>query len=224
MSKGRLIVIEGPDGSGKTVQANLLAKRLQKAGYKIRNESFPQYGKRSAGPVEDYLNGIYGSALELGPKIPSIFYAIDRFAAKKRIEKHLKEGFVILVNRYVTSNLAHQGGKLKSRKQRQEFYFWAHELEYNFFKIPKPDLQVILHVPASMSIKLVKQKGPRFYIGHRSLDIHEKDTKHIQAAERTYLELAKKFKYPVIEETVNGKLLDPQTINDQLYKIVKRIL
>lgn len=224
MAKGKLIIIEGPDGSGKTVQVNLLIKRLQKAGHKVKDESFPQYGKRSAGPVEDYLNGIYGSAAELGPKIPSIFYAVDRFAAKKRIEKHLKEGFVVLVNRYVTSNLAHQGGKIKSAKQRQAFYKWATDLEYKFFKIPKPDAQIILHVPVKLSLKLVKQKSPRFYIGHRSLDIHEKDSKHIEAAEKTYLELAKQFKLPVIEETENGKLLDPQVISDKLYKLVKKIL
>src|SRR5437868_7679519 len=99
MKKGKFIVIDGTDGSGKATQTKLLLHRLKKAGYKVRVEDFPQYGKKSAGPVEDYLNGLYGTADDLGPYIPSLFYAIDRFAAKARIEKHLAEGFVVIANR-----------------------------------------------------------------------------------------------------------------------------
>src|SRR3954468_22900663 len=112
MKKGKFIVIDGTDGSGKATQTKLLVKRLQKSGHKVRIEDFPQYGKKSAGPVEDYLNGLYGSADQLGAYIPSIFYAVDRFAASERIRKHLAAGFIVVSNRYVTSNMAHQGGKI----------------------------------------------------------------------------------------------------------------
>ena len=121
MSKGKLIVIDGTDGTGKTTQTKLLVKRLQKIGIKAHMEDFPQYGKKSAGPVEDYLTGQYGGAEQLGAYIPSIFYAVDRFAASERIRKFLKQGYTVIANRYVTANMAHQGGKIRNRRERSRF-------------------------------------------------------------------------------------------------------
>src|SRR3990167_7582875 len=101
MSKGKLIVIDGTDGSGKATQTNILVKRLKKKGYKVALADFPQYGQRSATLVEDYLNGKFGSAKEVGPYRSSIFFAVDRYAASFQIRAWLHEGYIVISNRYV---------------------------------------------------------------------------------------------------------------------------
>jgi dTMP kinase len=219
--KGLFIVIDGTDGSGKATQTKLLVKRLQKIGKKVRMEDFPQYGQKSAGPAEDYLNGIYGTAEQLGPYIPSVFYAVDRFAAKDRINKHLDAGFIVISNRYVSANMGHQGGKLENSFQRHKFFTWLFKLEYSFFQIPKPDLTLILHVPAKTAQKLVDKKGRRFYIGSKKRDLHEKDLKHLLAAEQTYLEISKEFNYPLIECVKDENLLRIDEIHELIWKQIK---
>lgn len=223
MSKGKFIIIDGTDGSGKATQTKLLVKRLEKAGKRVHLEDFPQYGKKSAGPVEEYLNGLYGTADELGAYIPSIFYAVDRFAAKQRIRDHLAHGDIVICNRYVSANMAHQGGKLKTNKERQKYFKWLFELEYKFFGIPKPDLNLILHVPAAIAQKLVNKKGPRFYIGTKKRDIHEKDIKHLLAAEATFKQIAMEFRYPIIECFRDNILLTPEEIHELIWKRIKSL-
>jgi dTMP kinase len=224
MKKGKLIVIDGTDGSGKATQIKLLAKKLEKDGYRVKVEDFPQYGHKSAGPVEDYLIGMFGDAKKLGAYIPSLFYAIDRFAAAERIRKHLAHGDIVICNRYVTANLAHQGSKIANRKQRETFFKWETLLEYEFFKIPKPNFELILRIPAKLAQKLVKTRGSRFYLGNKRLDIHESDLQHLQAAEEVYMDLVKRFKYPLVEGYENGKLLTPEAIHEKVYAIIKKIL
>lgn len=220
MRKGKLIVIDGIDGSGKATQTALLVKKLKKHGYKVKVEDFPRYGKKSAGPVEDYLNGLYGSAQELGPFIPSVFYAIDRFAASPEIRLELQNGFIVISNRYVTANMAHQGGKIASSKARDKYFKWVLDLEYNLFKIPKPDLTIILHMPARIAQKLVDNKKYRRYINGKKRDLHEADLQHLRAAERTYLEIAEQFGYTVIECFQQGKNLTRQEIAKLIWRIV----
>ncbi len=224
MRKGKLIVLDGTDGSGKATQTALLAKRLEKAGYKVRTEDFPQYTKKSAGPVEEYLTGVYGSADELGAYVPSVFFAVDRFAASRRIREMLDKGYVVVSNRYVTANMAHQGGKIKNQKEREKYFKWLHDFEYNLFKVPKPDLNIILHIPPEISFKLIKRRGKQHYIGAKIRDIHEKDLEHLKSSEKVYKEIAKKFKYKVIEGYVDNRLLAPEEISDKIYPIVKKYL
>lgn len=221
MKKGKFIVIDGSDGTGKATQTRLLIKRLEKAGHRVKVEDFPQYGKKSAGPVEDYLNGLYGTASQLGAYIPSVFYAVDRFAAAERIRRHLADGYIVVCNRYVTSNMAHQGGKIANSKKREEYFKWLSDLEYKFFKIPKPDLEIILHLPPEISAKLLRVRGPKFYLGHKKRDIHETDKKHLKHAEKIYLQIAKRFHFPIIFGFIDGKLLTPQEISDKIYAIVR---
>lgn len=164
MKKGKFIVIDGTDGSGKATQMKLLVKELRKKGYKVEVFDFPQYGKKSAGLVEEYLNGKYGSAQDVGPYRGSIFYACDRYAASFKIRKFLEEGKIVISNRYVTANMGHQGGKIKNPKERKRYFNWLYDLEYRIFEIPKPDLNIILHVDAAIAQKLVDNKGVRNYI------------------------------------------------------------
>ena len=112
MQKGFFIVIEGTDGGGKKTQQDLLKKNLEGRGFEVEIFDFPRYGERSCAMVEDYLNGRFGFLDEIGPRIASIFYAVDRFATKKKIEEAINNGKIVISNRYVSSNQGYQGAKI----------------------------------------------------------------------------------------------------------------
>lgn len=224
MEKGKFIVIDGTDGSGKATQTELLAKRLKKEGYSVKVFDFPQYGQKSAGLVEEYLNGKYGDAKAVGPERASIFYAVDRYDASFKIRKYLQQGKVIISNRYVTANMGHQGGKISDPKKRKKFFNWLYELEYGIFEIPKPDINVILHVDAAVAQKLVDCKGARCYT-KKKRDLHEKDLKHLRDAEKVYLEIAKTMpNFKLISCTQNKEIMERNVISDIVWKEVSKIL
>ncbi len=221
--RGRFIVIDGTDGSGKATQTNLLVEELKLGGYPVEMTDFPQYGTKSAGLIEEYLNGKYG---QVGPKAASIFYAIDRFDASFKIREWLKEGKIVISNRYVTANAGHQGGKIPDDIDRLKFFKWLDNLEYNIFGIPKPDLNVILHVPAKIAQKLVDKKSAteRKYANGKKRDLHEADLKHLLNAEKAYLEIARLFPNTKLVECIsNGQLLSPQEIHNKVWDLVRRI-
>lgn len=221
--KGRFIVIDGTDGSGKATQTNLLVDELKLSGYQVEMTDFPQYGTKSAGLIEEYLNGKYG---QVGPEAASIFYAIDRFDASFKIREWLKEGKVVISNRYVTANAGHQGGKIADDIDRLKFFKWLDNLEYNIFGIPKPDLNIILHMPAEMAQKLVDKKSAddRKYVNGKKRDLHEADIKHLKNAEKVYIEISKLFPNTKLVECVNhGKLLAPEEVHNKVWELVRRI-
>lgn len=227
MTKGKLIVIDGTDGSGKKTQTRLLLERLQKEGYSAVSISFPQYGKKSAGLVEEYLNGKYGKADEVSPYVASLFYALDRFDLSGEIRALLKEGKVIVTDRYVDANAGHQGGKIKDFQERAKFLGWLYDLEYRILGIPRPDIVCILHVPAEWGQKLVAEKQQRLYIeGGKVMDAHEADLGHLKAAEESYLWLARQFPedHKVIECTQEGQLLSREVIHEKLWQAVAPFL
>lgn len=212
---GIFIVIDGIDGSGKTTQTKILSERLRKEGYKVKVFDFPQYGKKSTGMVEEYLNGKFGSAESVGPYRGSIFYACDRYDASFKIRKFLDEGMIVISNRYVTANMGHQGGKIRDSRERKKYFKWLYDLEYNIFGIPKPDLNLILHVDAEIAQKMVDGKGSREYIKGKKRDLHEKDIKHLRDAERVYLEIAKTFPgFKLVECVKGGKIMSRGDIGD----------
>jgi len=219
---GKFIVIDGTDGSGKATQTQLLAERLSRAGFDVAMADFPQYEKKSAGLIEKYLAGKYGTAKQVGPYRASIFYAADRYDASFKIKRWLSEGKTVVANRYVTANLAHQGGKISNPLERKHFFDWLIELEYEIFEIPKPDLNIILHLPADISRALIKSR--QFRLG-QPLDIHEDDLEHLKQAENVYLEIAKIFPDTILIECArDGKILDKEAINNLLWHEVKKIL
>lgn len=221
---GKLIVIDGSDGTGKATQTELLKKRLQLQGVPVSVADFPRYGKRSAIFVEDYLNGKFGPANEVGPECASIFYALDRYAASPEIRQWLDDGHIVISNRYVTANMAHQGGKIENRRERKRFIKWEEELEFGIFGIPEPDLTIILHVPAHIAQTLVDRKKQRAYLKGKKRDLHENDLRHLEAAERTYLEIAKMLPNMVlIECVVNGHLLTPEQVHHQIWALVEKV-
>ncbi|OGF27421.1 hypothetical protein A2303_04420 [Candidatus Falkowbacteria bacterium RIFOXYB2_FULL_47_14] len=222
---GKFIVIDGTDGSGKATQTELLAEKLRYAGFDVALADFPQYGKKSAGPVEEYLNGKYGPAHEVGPYRGSIFYALDRYDASFEIKEWLKQGKIVISNRYVTANMGHQGGKIKDLEEKRRFYEWLYELEYEIFQIPKPDMNIILHVDAEVAQKLVANKSARKYIEQGDKDMHEADLEHLRNAERTYLEIVEMYPdFTLIECTREDRIMPREEINYLLWKKVMKTI
>lgn len=217
-SNGRFIVIDGPDGSGKKTQTDLLLKTLRTSGYEAGMMDFPQYGEVSAALVEKYLRGEYG---QLNPEAASIFYAIDRFDASFKLREFLNNGNIVLANRYVTSNAGHQGAKIFDPSDRIKFFKWLDNLEYGIYNIPKPDLNIILHVPSEVAWELIEQRSKD---EDRQRDIHEQDAEHLKRAEAVYLEIAELFPNTRLIECVeNGHLLTPMQIHTKVWELVRRI-
>lgn len=223
---GKLLVIDGTDGSGKGTQTKILVERLKNEGYRVETISFPQYGQKSAGPIENYLNGQYGSSDEVGPYRASIFYAIDRYDASFKMKKWITEGAIVVCDRYVTANMGHQGSKIKNEKELSEYLEWLHHLEYHIFDIPKPDLNVILHVTPETSQRLVDQKAQREYIGDKKRDILEADLTHLRDAEKTYMTIAKRHPefFKVIECEEGEILKSPEEISEILWSTIQPLL
>lgn len=213
---GKLIVIDGIDGAGKATQCQLLAKTLRLAGFQVAVISFPRYGEKSAYSVERYLQGEHGG--DLSPYATAIFYALDRFEASKEIKQWLAEGHMVLIDRYVTANAGHQGGRIPDRHERLKFFKWLDNLEYNIFGIPRPDLILILHMPAVIAEKLLKRKKTT------KEDIHEGDLEHLKNAETAFIEIAKLFpNTKLIKSTSKGRLLSPKQIHNEVWELVRRI-
>jgi dTMP kinase len=194
MSKGRgvFIVLEGTDGSGKGTQFKLLTEQLKGAGYDVVTFDFPQYDQPSSYFVKEYLNGRYGAADEVDPYTGSLFYALDRYEAANKIRTALAEGRVVLANRFTASNMAHQGTKFSNPDERRGYFIWLDNLEFEMLKIPRPDLNIVLRVPAEIAQGLVDQKEVRSYT-HKKRDIHEADLSHLKRAIEVYDDLCKLF-------------------------------
>ena len=221
---GKLIVIDGTDGTGKTTQMALLVKRLRTEKYRVAITDFPRYGLPSAYFVERYLNGKYGKSAEVDPRAASLFYALDRYDARQEIKKMLRQGRLVVSNRYVTANMGHQGGKIEDKSERRRFFRWLDDLEHGLLGLPRPELTIILHVPAAIAQRLVDRKGRREYI-RRKRDLHEADIHHLKAAEQTFLEIASLFpKFSVIECVAKGRLLSPLAIHDKIWETVQSII
>ncbi len=223
MKKGLFIAIEGTDGSGKTTQFKLLVKALKRAGYKIATADFPQHNKPAAYFVDKYLNGSYGTAQTVGPYRGSFFYALDRYDASFQIKKWLAEDKIVVTNRYVLSNAGHQGGKIKKSSEQKRYWRWLFDLEYRLFGIPKPDINVLLHMPARVAQKLVDKKKARAYVGGKKRDLHEADLEHLQQAERAYRDLAKIYDISIVE-CVKNKILTPKEIHYKVWRVVSKLL
>ncbi len=225
-NRGKFIVIDGTDGSGKGTQTALLVETLKREGYKVEMADFPQYGTKSAGPIEEYLNGKYG---KLDPYVASMFFAIDRFDASFKIRKWLDEGSIVVSNRYVTANAGHQGGNIESTAERIKYFKWLDDLEYNIFKIPKPDLNLILHVPAKIAQKLVDKKPAevrKYAEGkNKKRDMLESDLKHLQRAEIVFMQITELFPNTKLVECVeDSTLLTPDQVHSKIWTLVRRLV
>ena len=160
MKKGKLIVIDGPDGCGKATQTILLAEKLKTLGHSVEKTDFPRYYNNFFGKfIGECLTGAYGDFSKLHPKLASISYAADRFESKDEIEGWLNADKIVITDRYVSANQLHQGGKIKDEKERREFLEWLDTMEHKVFMIPRPDLIIYLDLPHAISLRLMKEKN-----------------------------------------------------------------
>lgn len=219
--KGKLIIIDGGDGSGKATQSNLLIQYLTNKGLLVKYLDFPRYYSSFHGRIVGrFLKGEFGKLEQVSPYLASLAYALDRASVKEEMDAWLAKGRMIVSNRYATSNMAHQGARVPPKK-RAEFLEWLDELEYKVHKIPREDVVVYLYVPWQIGLNLTAKKGDRGYIG-KGQDIAEKDTKHRQEAEKMYLKLARERKNWIMINCVKvGKILSKEEIHTLVVKALK---
>jgi dTMP kinase len=224
-TRGVLLVLEGSDGAGKTTQFNLLRERLKAVGYDVATFDFPRYEHGSSYFVKKYLNGEYGPASEISPYTASLFYALDRFEAAKDIRQELEAGKIVLCNRYVGSNMAHQGAKFEDPVEQRGFFVWEDNLEYRLLDIPRPDTNLFLRVPAEVSFELIKNKAERQYTS-KAHDEHEADINHLKKAVSTYDLLCQLFPkdFSAIECTKNDKILSIPEISNLVWAKIQPLL
>lgn len=220
--RGKFIVIEGSDGSGKSTQFKLLVDYFEEQGKEIVVYKFPQYEEPSSFFVREYLNGNYGSAEELGAYAPSLFYALDRFHAAKTIRQHLDAGKIILCDRYVGSNMAHQGQRFDDAKERDEYFTWLHNLEYDMLKIPKPDLSLVLLMPAKIASRLMDERQDKRSYTDKQKDILEADLDHLERAVAVYQSLCELF--PADFTPIHCVQNDTLRTIDDIHQEIRQIL
>ena len=214
----KIIVIEGTDCSGKETQSKLIEEKLKKEGKKVLRISFPAYdsptGKIIEGPyLGKSMNTYFDEGpTQVDPKVISMYYAADRLYNLKDIDENLD---YIIFDRYVESNMAHQGSKIDNIKERKELYNFINELEYKLLKLPKPDITIFLHVPYEY-VKRLKEN-------RKQLDEHEKDDKFSKKSIDTYLELTNLYNWNKIECIKDNNLRSIEDINEEIMNIIKDV-
>jgi dTMP kinase len=217
---GLLLALEGIDGSGKGTQAAQLADRARAAGRSVATFSFPTYdGNPFAEAVAGYLNGDFGTADEVHPELAALLYAADRFHARPQLLAAIERHDLVICDRYVASNAAHQGAKLEG-EERRRLLDWLDAVEYGEFGLPRPDIVVLLDTPVALARTLVGRKGAREYTTLEA-DIHEADASHTAATREVYLQLAERSGWRIVPTaTADGDLRDVDEIADEIWALV----
>lgn len=221
---GKIIAIEGTDGSGKRTQTELLVEYLKhQPKSRVGTFSFPRYKENFFGKeVGNYLNGEYGTLEEVHPKIASLLYACDRLESLRAIKLQIMNNYTIVMDRYVQSNIIHQGAKL-SGVERDNLIAWIEELEYKVFNLPRPDMTIFLDVPPEYSDKLVELKEIRDYT-EKTKDIHEADIKYMTSAHELSRQLAIKNSWHIIDCIQDNKVRSIQDIHMEIKNVVDLVL
>lgn len=219
--KNRLIVIEGTDCSGKETQSKLLEKKLKEQGEKVITLSFPVYNS----PTGKIVGGCYLGKEEIGecifpegsvaldPKIACLYYAADRKYNIGIVNQYLRDGYIVILDRYISSNMAHQGSKIKDKDERFYMYQWIDKLEYWLLDLPKPDMTIFLHMPLEYSLKLRNNR--------ESIDNHEKDEDYLKLSEQAYIELSELYNWKRIECVKEDKIKSIEEINEEIIKALQ---
>ncbi len=219
--KGTLIAVDGGDNVGKATQADLLMRRLIEEDIAVGKLDFPRYSQNTFGHVlQDCLKGDYGDFMGLHPKIASTLYAADRFESKGQLEEWLEEERVVVLDRYVSANMLHQGAKFDDPDEREEFLKWLDHVEYEIFGMPRPDLTIYLEVPPEQSQKLLEYVVE---IGADTADIAEADTDHRKkvAACANYLSQSRDKWITIHCLDDSGTLRSREDIHEEVFAIVK---
>jgi dTMP kinase len=227
--EGKLIVIDGSDGSGKTWQAELLVARFEREGYRVNTISFPRYGSAAAADVAKYLRGEFGPKEGIHPKKVAGFYALDRADAAPEIIADLKKGINKVSNRYVSANVGHQSIRLPTWEERDEFVDWLFDYEFNQMGIPRPAATIICNVPYEVAIENIMKKDAsrqdRSYLQGAKMDIHEQDRTHLMNAIEAYQRYATRLPgWHLVDCTRDGAMRSPEEIHQDIWQIVEPIL
>lgn len=214
-------MIDGADGSGKATQSKLLVERLGSEGKKVKTLDFPQYTANHFGRLlRECLDGHRGDFLELDPRIASTIYAADRFESAETIRQWLEDGVVVILDRYVSSNMLHQGGKIHDEEELQDFLEWLDAMEHSVFKIPRPDLILYLEVPYSFRQKMLFVDKSRTH-----LDVVETHEAYQLAAETNAKRLTAKLNnWQTIVCSDKDTLLPIEAIHELVYEAIRETL
>jgi len=205
--KGFFIAIEGADASGKHTQSRLLVQRLRREGRKAVLVSFPRYGSFFGKLVKRYLRGGFGSMHSVPPEFASLLYALDRYGAMPSLERSLRDGKIIVADRYSASNIAHQAAKLVGPR-RKRFIEWLRNVES---RLPVPEVTFYLDVPVEFSQRLMRGRG-------RKKDLHEKNAPYLKKARQVYLSLARQCGWEIVVCVKKGRLLSVGEIHSLIWK------
>ena len=216
---GKLIVFEGTDGSGKSTQFELLAKRLEAEQIGFQRLRFPQYEEPSSALIRMYLGGAFGDDPEaVNAYAASTFYAVDRYASYQCVWKdYYQGGGFVVSDRYTTSNAVHQGSKVPEG-ERAEFFRWLYDLEYDRMGLPRPDLVVLLDMPVELSEQLMRKREQS--TGTHA-DIHERDEDYLKKCRDVALHAAKYYGWRTVSCAKDGAIRGGEGIHEEVYAIVK---
>lgn len=219
---GKLIVLEGTDGSGKSTQFALLKRRLEAEGTAFHTIVFPQYSEPSSALIRMYLGGEFGeNPGDVNAYAASAFFAVDRYASFRKVwGEYYRQGGLILSDRYTTSNAVHQASK-EPDEGRPAFFRWLYDLEFTRMGMPKPDLVLYLDMPTELSEALLRKRESDT---HTHADIHEKDLEYLATCRKTGLEAAEFYGWTVVRCADGGAVRKPEDIHEELYRCVKRCL
>ena len=219
----KLIVIDGGANVGKATQADMLMHRLVSDGYLVGKIDFPRYSQNTVGHfIRECIDGDSDKFANLDPKLVSMAYAVDRFESKKQIEEWMAEGRIIVFDRYVSSNMLHQGAKVADGDDREDFFRWVEHLEHDIFGMPRPDMTVYLDIPPEDSQKLLEYIED---IGVTVVDPQEKNRLHQAKVSKCASYLANtQNEWVTVQCLADGKLRPREDIHDDVYSAVRRIL
>lgn len=219
---GKLIVIEGTDGSGKSTQFRLLTDRLESEQVKFQKLVFPQYSEPSSALIRMYLGGEFGkSPSDVNAYAASAFYSVDRYASYRKVwGKWYEEGGLVVSDRYTTSNAVHQASK-EPEDKREDFLNWLYDFEYDKLGLPRPDLVIYLDVPTDFTEKMLRHRESET---NTHADIHEQDMQYLATCRRMGRAAAEHYGWMVIRCVRDGAIRSMEDIHEEIYRHVAACL
>jgi len=220
---GKLFVIDGTDGSGKQTQLGELKNRLDREKIDYRVVSFPNYDSKTSTLVKMYLSGEFGTnSKEISPYIASTFYAADRYATyQTELKEYYENGGLILADRYTTSNMIHQAGKIQDKEERDKFLKWLWDFEFNLYKLPIPTEVFFLNMPVEKSLELIANRDNKFTHSSKK-DIHESDKNHLMDAYSAACDVAKDYNWYEVKCVKDDKIRTIEDIHEEIYNEIKK--
>lgn len=222
-TNSKLIAIEGGDSAGKATQTKLLKKRLEAEDHPVEVLDFPQYQENQMGAlIRECIDGRHGDFFSLDPRVLSTIFAVDRKETLPRILEWQAHGRVVLLDRYTSSNLLHQGAKVGDYKERQAIIDWIYRLEHDILNLPKPDMVIYLSVPAPVRMELLKGRKEK---EGRSPDVPESKLDHQESVDRVAEDMLERYPNTKVIACMEGDALRaPEAIHEDVYAAVRDIL